>query len=223
MNIHEYQAKDLLRAYGAPVAEGRVADTPQDAAAHAEAIAPRIEAHERRNHRVDAARRQTLRGCVRGFRNAEAVVRERGVVRQRQEPHGAAASVDDARRIQPRAGATCDPEVRCEVHLAVHREVHRYDTSRRGETQPAQDRGDASLGVAPHVGRQLAPQSSQSPPLVSVFPASLLHVAPREERGGATRLCRHEPLLSTWSNIRGRLRHLRLPARGGPAQCCRRA
>src|SRR6188508_2115727 len=33
MNIHEYQAKTLLRDYGAPVADGRVADTPQEAAA----------------------------------------------------------------------------------------------------------------------------------------------------------------------------------------------
>ena len=35
MNIHEYQAKSLLRDYGAPVAEGRVAASPQEAAAHA--------------------------------------------------------------------------------------------------------------------------------------------------------------------------------------------
>ena len=33
MNIHEYQAKTLLKDYGAPVADGRVADTPQEAAA----------------------------------------------------------------------------------------------------------------------------------------------------------------------------------------------
>jgi len=38
MNIHEYQAKALLHEYGAPVAEGRVATTPQEAAAHAEAL-----------------------------------------------------------------------------------------------------------------------------------------------------------------------------------------
>src|SRR5688572_5022388 len=38
MNIHEYQAKDLLRAYGAPVAEGHVAETVQQAAAHAHAL-----------------------------------------------------------------------------------------------------------------------------------------------------------------------------------------
>ena len=38
MNIHEYQAKALLQAYGAPVAEGRVAASPQEAAAHAEAL-----------------------------------------------------------------------------------------------------------------------------------------------------------------------------------------
>lgn len=38
MNIHEYQAKALLRDYGAPVAEGRVAATPQEAVAHAEAL-----------------------------------------------------------------------------------------------------------------------------------------------------------------------------------------
>ncbi len=35
MNIHEYQAKDLLRDYGAPVAEGRVAHTAEEATAHA--------------------------------------------------------------------------------------------------------------------------------------------------------------------------------------------
>src|SRR4029079_6052520 len=33
MNIHECQAKTLLKDYGAPVADGRVADTPQEAAA----------------------------------------------------------------------------------------------------------------------------------------------------------------------------------------------
>jgi succinyl-CoA synthetase beta subunit len=38
MNIHEYQAKALLQAYGAPVAEGRVAQSPQEAAAHADAL-----------------------------------------------------------------------------------------------------------------------------------------------------------------------------------------
>jgi succinyl-CoA synthetase beta subunit len=35
MNIHEYQAKALLGDYGAPVAKGRVAHSPQEAAAHA--------------------------------------------------------------------------------------------------------------------------------------------------------------------------------------------
>jgi len=38
MNIHEYQAKALLHAYGAPVAEGHVAETPQQAAAHAQTL-----------------------------------------------------------------------------------------------------------------------------------------------------------------------------------------
>ncbi len=33
MNIHEYQAKALLRDYGAPVAEGRIARSPEEAAA----------------------------------------------------------------------------------------------------------------------------------------------------------------------------------------------
>jgi succinyl-CoA synthetase beta subunit len=35
MNIHEYQAKSLLKTYGAPVSDGRVASTAQEAAAHA--------------------------------------------------------------------------------------------------------------------------------------------------------------------------------------------
>jgi succinyl-CoA synthetase beta subunit len=38
LNIHEYQAKALLRDYGAPVAEGRVAHTAQEAAAHARSL-----------------------------------------------------------------------------------------------------------------------------------------------------------------------------------------
>jgi succinyl-CoA synthetase beta subunit len=35
MNIHEYQAKALLKEYGAPVAEGRVAASPQEASMYA--------------------------------------------------------------------------------------------------------------------------------------------------------------------------------------------
>ncbi|MEX0745324.1 MAG: ADP-forming succinate--CoA ligase subunit beta [Phycisphaeraceae bacterium] len=38
MNIHEYQAKALLHDYGAPVAEGRVAATVEEVAAHACAL-----------------------------------------------------------------------------------------------------------------------------------------------------------------------------------------
>jgi succinyl-CoA synthetase beta subunit len=38
MNIHEYQAKDLLKAYGAPVAEGHVATTAEEAASHAKSL-----------------------------------------------------------------------------------------------------------------------------------------------------------------------------------------
>jgi len=38
MNIHEYQAKSLLKTYGAPVSDGQVAETPQQAAAHAQAL-----------------------------------------------------------------------------------------------------------------------------------------------------------------------------------------
>lgn len=38
MNIHEYQAKNLLAAYGIPVPEGGVADTPEDALAIARAL-----------------------------------------------------------------------------------------------------------------------------------------------------------------------------------------
>ncbi len=38
MNIHEYQAKALLAQYGAPVAEGHIAATPQEAVAAAKAL-----------------------------------------------------------------------------------------------------------------------------------------------------------------------------------------
>ena len=35
MNIHEYQAKELLKRYGVPVPLGKVASTPQEAKAAA--------------------------------------------------------------------------------------------------------------------------------------------------------------------------------------------
>ena len=38
MNIHEYQAKALLKAYGAPVSDGGVAASPEEAADHARAL-----------------------------------------------------------------------------------------------------------------------------------------------------------------------------------------
>jgi succinyl-CoA synthetase beta subunit len=40
MNIHEYQAKSLLRDYGAPVSEGHVATTPEEAVAAAGKLKP---------------------------------------------------------------------------------------------------------------------------------------------------------------------------------------
>jgi succinyl-CoA synthetase beta subunit len=42
MNIHEYQAKALLKAYGAPVVDARVAASPQEAADHARALGGEI-------------------------------------------------------------------------------------------------------------------------------------------------------------------------------------
>ena len=42
MNIHEYQAKDLLKAYGAPVAKGSVATTAEEAASHAKALSGNV-------------------------------------------------------------------------------------------------------------------------------------------------------------------------------------
>ncbi|MBV8094731.1 MAG: ADP-forming succinate--CoA ligase subunit beta [Acetobacteraceae bacterium] len=42
MNIHEYQAKELLKAYGVPVLEGRVAWTPEDAEEAANALPGRV-------------------------------------------------------------------------------------------------------------------------------------------------------------------------------------
>ncbi len=57
MNIHEYQAKALLQAYGAPVAEGRVAETPQEAAAHAE----RARRRDLRGEGADPCRRPRQR------------------------------------------------------------------------------------------------------------------------------------------------------------------
>jgi len=38
MNIHEYQAKNLLRDYGAPVSDGHVATTPEEAVAAADKL-----------------------------------------------------------------------------------------------------------------------------------------------------------------------------------------
>ncbi|NBU26435.1 MAG: succinate--CoA ligase subunit beta, partial [Gammaproteobacteria bacterium] len=38
MNLHEYQAKEVFSAYGIPVPAGRVASTPDEAVAAAEAL-----------------------------------------------------------------------------------------------------------------------------------------------------------------------------------------
>jgi succinyl-CoA synthetase beta subunit len=38
MNIHEYQAKSILKKYGVNIQEGLVADTPTDAVAAAEKL-----------------------------------------------------------------------------------------------------------------------------------------------------------------------------------------
>src|ERR1043165_8764920 len=38
MKIHEYQAAELFRQYGVPAAEGRVAQTPEEAQKHAAAL-----------------------------------------------------------------------------------------------------------------------------------------------------------------------------------------
>ena len=38
MNVHEYQAKELLRAFGVAVPEGRLANTPAEAEAAARAL-----------------------------------------------------------------------------------------------------------------------------------------------------------------------------------------
>ena len=38
MNIHEYQAKDILRRYGVAVQEGLVASTPEEAEAAARSL-----------------------------------------------------------------------------------------------------------------------------------------------------------------------------------------
>lgn len=42
MNIHEYQAKDLLKRYGIPVPQGNVAESAQEAASHARAMGGRV-------------------------------------------------------------------------------------------------------------------------------------------------------------------------------------
>jgi succinyl-CoA synthetase beta subunit len=38
MKIHEYQAKEILKAFGVPVPKGRVAETPEEAKKIAEEI-----------------------------------------------------------------------------------------------------------------------------------------------------------------------------------------
>ena len=38
MNVHEYQAKELLRSFGVPVPEGKLASTPEEAEKAAKAL-----------------------------------------------------------------------------------------------------------------------------------------------------------------------------------------
>ncbi len=42
MNVHEYQAKELLRSYGVPVPPGRLATTPAEAESAARALDAKV-------------------------------------------------------------------------------------------------------------------------------------------------------------------------------------
>ena len=45
MNLHEYQAKDILKGFGVPIPPGEVATTPAQAQAIAEKFGTRSEEH----------------------------------------------------------------------------------------------------------------------------------------------------------------------------------
>jgi succinyl-CoA synthetase beta subunit len=68
VNIHEYQAKALLRGYGVAVPNGRVAFTPDEAAAAARELGGTVWVVKSQIHAGGRARRGTL--CERSQRRA---------------------------------------------------------------------------------------------------------------------------------------------------------
>ena len=205
--VRNYQARaaERLRAIESP-AQRAIVETR----AHAEAVTARVERDERHEHGVE--RQQRGAAAAGGLVDAEPVAAHGCARPQGHERHFVGVAAANARHEELHALCPGIGESQPQVDFAGQPEVDADATPASPEAEAPQLTPDGALRGLALAGGQAAAQRAEVPP----------RFAGRKGRG-ATRLCRHRPLLSTWSNIWGRPRHLRLSARGGLAQCCRLA
>jgi len=90
MKLHEYQAKEIFRKYGIPVPEGRVANSPDEAAATADELQGPpwvVKAQVHAGGRGKGGGIKVVRS-VEEVRNAAAAILERPLVTKQTGPEG---------------------------------------------------------------------------------------------------------------------------------------
>ena len=109
MNLHEYQSKRILASYGVPVPDGRVASSPQEAVAAAQALGGEAWVVKAQVH----AGGRGKAGGIKLVRDLEAV-------------RGAAASMLGQRLVTQQTGAAGLPIERVYVEVAsdIERELY---------------------------------------------------------------------------------------------------
>jgi acyl-CoA synthetase (NDP forming) len=117
MNLHEYQAKDLLRRYGIPMPQGAVAATAQEAVAVAQTLGGSlwvVKAQARAGGRGKAGGVQLVRNLA-ALRGAAARMRGRNLVTQETASEGLPVE-----RVYVESG--CDIEREIYLSLTLNRE-----------------------------------------------------------------------------------------------------
>lgn len=175
--------------------------------AHADAITGIVESDEWRYHQVEVARRDGRRSAF-GFPDAVTVARQPGVRRQMYETH-APGRTDHGYEDRPAAGEGVHEQV-ADLGFGGGREI-KTDASRGVPERAARDviADTGGITLARHrIERETGPLSG-----LPVSCALGLHERPvLRERGGTSRLCRHQPSLSNQSVKWGRPRQRRLSA-----------
>lgn len=185
-----------------------------EARAHAEAMALRVEADERNEDRVEVTDREAAARTAQRFGDTEHVAAQRGAGLERDEDHPAVTTTDDVRHVDTDSALPCGAETGAQVDFARHAEE-------RGDAPAALPDAELAQGCA---DRPVVDPAFRVRDRATPRAQPLAQLAQGHRRNGRER--RHPPVPSQTialdkSNIWGGPRHLRLPARGGLAQCCR--